>query len=126
MNPSLEPLWRERLRLLREFYAVGLQILTEAPDVRDTRISPYWKELDDLWDQFLAMEQQLRNHPLPKDDQLRTDLLTQARANAALFRSLEQHCRAIQQQIADLLPSLPRYQHAQSATTPATRLQDKV
>lgn len=125
-TPSTDEIWHERLRLLREFYAVGLQILSEPHDIKSSRISPLWKTLDTLWDQFIEMEPQLKNRPLPTDADLRAALLQQAKSNAALFRSLEQHCRQIQQEIIDLLPSLPRSRYDAAPSSGAgTTLHEK-
>lgn len=123
-NP--EVLWQRRLDLLREFYHLGLQILADHEPLDTPRLSTKWKQLDRIWEAFVAMDADLREAPPPQDPQLRADLLKQAKTNAGLYSSLTEHCRQLQNVIKDLLPNLQtRHMYANTADDPPTAIQVK-
>lgn len=114
MNSSPDALWMERLRVLRELYALGLQVLAEPMNASDPRIAPQWSMIDRHWDVLQTQEIALHDAPPPSSLDLRRALLEQAQSNAALYRSLEMHCRETQAEISTLLARLDVHQQLQS------------
>lgn len=122
---QVEELWQERLNLLKRFYFVGMHILSDNESVDSPRLSHKWKELDEIWDRFLAMEPDLQDAPPPASKDMRDELLAQAKANAALYQRLADHCRKLQQEIKEVLPNLrnqKKYTESEADTSSSLRV----
>ena len=98
--------WHERLRLLREIYAVGIQVLADAQSPRSTALPDRWGFLDDLWSQMAALDPRNFQDNPPQDPTLLQQMGEQARANEKLFKSLRIHCVQLKKQLADVLPKI--------------------
>ncbi len=110
-TPSLQEsnLWIRQYKVLTEIHAVGMQILIDAQLPNQSRLPNHWGRLDQLWKNFQELSSESERDLMPADPELRANLLTQAKANADLFRSLQHHCLALQENIKNILPRVKHW-----------------
>ena len=106
MTDEKKDLWKERLRILREIYSLGLQVLGDSQLVESTE-QPHWNALNQLWAEFAALDPSICGDPPPEDRSLLKELQELSLATQDLFKKIRSHCENLKTQVLQALADLP-------------------
>lgn len=111
-------LWKERLRILREIYALGLHVLGDSR-LAASADQPHWNALNQLWAEFAALDPQICGDAPPEDRLVLKELQDLSLVTQDLFKKIRSHCENLKTQVLQVLADLP------NAPAPGTQPQSR-